>query len=61
MSEKEFTRVVEIKGEGDKVVDKVFHELVKETQNAARYGHNVEVREIDLKEYAMENVDLSSE
>ena len=60
MTDNECVKIVEIKGEGSKVVDKVIHELIKETQNASRYGYDVEVREIDLKEYA-EDIDFSSE
>ncbi len=36
---------LEIEGP-ERVVENVYHELVKETQNAKRYGHNVSVQRV---------------
>jgi len=36
---------LEIEGP-QRVVENVYHELVKETQNAKRYGHNVSVQRV---------------
>jgi len=34
----------------ERVIENVYHELVKETQNAKRYGHDVSVRRVNSAE-----------
>jgi len=46
----DYSITVEISGEGEKVVKKVYHELVKESDNAARYGHTVNVRRVEVSD-----------